>query len=218
MTAGLQWDESTYHYTDSRNDIAQIFQQSDPIRFILGKPILTQPGTQFFYNGGLTNLLGEIVHRASAMRTDAFADEYLFSPLGITDRQWQMLPNDVLYTSGDLKLRPRDMAKLGYLYLNQGVWKSQQIISKSWVEASTHPFIRTDPQREGGTYGYQWWLNTIEVNGIQIESFSARGWGGQNIIVMPALRMIIVTTAGYYDDHSDFHLEVLLQIILSALM
>ena len=217
MTSGLEWDESTYPYTDVRNDVAQLFRQSDPIRYILNKPLETEPGILFYYNSGLTNILGEIIRKASGMRADVFAREYLFSPLGITDYEWQMLPNNVLYTSGDLKLRPRDMAKLGYLYLNSGIWKSQQIVPKWWVEASTDSFIRTIPERENGTYGYQWWVYTYEVNSKQVESSSARGWGGQNIIVFPGLNLVVVTTAGYYDEpHSEFHIELLLYNIIEA--
>lgn len=220
MTAGLEWDESTYPYSDYRNDIYQVFHQSDPIHYILNKPMDTVPGTQFLYNGGCTNILGEIVRKSTGLRADEFADEYLFSPLGITDYEWQELPNDVLYTSGDLKLRPRDMAKLGDMYLHNGSWKGQQIIPAWWIEESTKPYISATPDWENWDYGYKWWLYTYEFNSNQIELFSARGWGGQNIMVLPSLDMVVVTTAGYYDEPElEFHIGVLLmqKILASAL-
>ena len=197
MTSGLEWDESTYLYTDPRNDCAQLFHQSDPIRYVLGKPVATEPGVQFLYNSGNTNVLGEIIRKATGLRADEFADEHLFAPLGITDFWWKELPNEVCYTSGDMKLRPRDMAKFGLVYLNEGSWKGEQILSGEWVEASTTPSITVDPYSD---YGYQWWIHNHEVNTEQIPSFSARGWGGQNIIVFPDLDMVVVTTAGYYDE------------------
>ncbi len=215
MTSGLEWDESTFSYSDPRNDVFQLFHQNDPIRFILNKPMVTEPGTQFLYSSGSANVLGEIIRKTTGLRADDFAREYLFSPLGITDYKWVILPNNVLFTSGDLKLRPRDMAKLGDLYLHDGVWKGQQIISEWWVEKSTRSFINADP---GWEYGYKWWLYTYEINSQQIESYSARGWGGQNIIVFPSLDMVVVTTAGYYDDRDlEFQIGVILiPKILSA--
>jgi CubicO group peptidase (beta-lactamase class C family) len=219
MSAGLEWDESSTPYSDPRNDLYQIWHQIDPIRFVLDNPVVTEPGTQFYYNSGLTNVLGEIVHKAVGVRADDLAHEYLFSPLGITDYQWEELPKHVLYTSGDLHLRPRDMAKLGELYIKDGMWNGQRILSEWWVEKSTESFINTDPDWVDWDYGYKWWLYTYEINSEHIEIFSAKGWGGQNIIVFPSLDMVIVTTAGYYDEpEKEFHIELLIPRIISSAM
>jgi len=163
-------------------------------------------------------VLGEIIRKATGQRADDFAGEYLFSPLGITDCKWKELPNNVLFTSGDLKLRPRDMAKLGNLYLQKGIWKGQQIISEWWVEESTISFISALPDWVNWDYGYKWWLYTYDFNSEQIESFSAQGWGGQNIVVFPGLEMVVITTAGYYDEPQlEFHIDVLMmQKILAS--
>ncbi|MBN1272937.1 MAG: serine hydrolase [Candidatus Aminicenantes bacterium] len=171
----------------------------------------SEPGTQFLYNSGTTNVLGEVIRKTTGLRADDFADLYLFTPLGITDCLWAILSNNVCYTSGDLKLRPRDMAKLGALYLHDGIRNERQIISKEWIEESTKSFISTDPYRMNWEYGYQWWLNTYKVQSRQIPFFSALGWGGQGIIVFPDLDMVVVTTAGYYDEPDlEFHIDVLL--------
>ena len=218
MTSGLEWDESTYLYTDPRNDLSQLWSTNDPIRFILNRPIVTEPGTQFHYSSASTIVLGEIIHKATGLRADEFAREYLFTPIGVTDYQWRVLPNNVLYASGDLKLRPRDMAKLGDLYLHDGSWKGIQIISEWWVDKSTNSFISASPNWVNWDYGYQWWLYTHEVNTQHIESFSASGWGGQKIFVFPSLDVVVVTTAGYYDEPQlEFQIGVLLiPTILSA--
>jgi len=218
MSSGLEWDESTHPYSHPGNDIYQLFHHSDPIRYVLDKPIETVSGTQFLYSSGSTNVLGEIIRKGTGLRADDFAVEYLFSPLGITDYEWKELPNDVLFASGDLKLRPRDMAKLGDLYLHKGIWKSQQIISASWVDVSTRSYINATPNGVNWDYGYQWWLYNYEVDSGVIESFSARGWGGQSIIVFPDLDMVVVTTAGYYDEpHLEFHINAfVIPLILSS--
>ena len=96
MSSGLEWDESTYPYSHPGNDIYQLFHKDDPIRYILNKPIVSEPGTQFLYSSGSTNVLGEIIRKATGQRADDFANEYLFSPLGITDCLWKELPNNVL--------------------------------------------------------------------------------------------------------------------------
>jgi len=217
MTAGLQWDESSIPYTDPRNDIAQLFQQDDPIRFILSKPVTTEPGVHFLYNGGCTNVIGEIIRKTSGLTVDDFSATYLFTPLGISDYQWQELPHEVIYTSGDLRLRPRDMAKLGAVYLNGGLWKDQLIISKEWIEVSTKPFIHATPELE---YGFQWWVYNFEFDSVPLKSFSARGWGGQNIIVFPDLDLVVITTAGYYDEPGlEYHINgLLIPAILSAVL
>ena len=218
MTAGFEWDESTYPHTDPKNDLSQVWISNDPIRFILNRPIVTEPGTQFNYNSGSIIVLGEIIRKATGMRADDFARDYLFTPLGINDYKWEELPNDVLYTSGDLRLRPRDMAKLGELYLHGGVWNGQQIISEQWIEVSTKSFISAAPEYMNWDYGYLWWLYNFEMNSQQIETFSASGWGGQKIIVFPSLDMVVAITAGYYDEPElEFQIGgLLIPVIVSS--
>ena len=137
MTSGCEWLEMDVPLTDTeRNDLIQLFIEPDPIEYILAKPVVAEAGTQWYYSGGDVNLLGEIIRRATGLRIDYFAEKYLFNPLGITDYEWKFLNPDIVYTSGDLKLRPRDMAKFGYLYLNRGIWDGKNIISQEWIEAS----------------------------------------------------------------------------------
>jgi CubicO group peptidase (beta-lactamase class C family) len=116
MTAGLSWDEWTYPYTDPRNDAAGMASTSDFFRYVLEKPIATMPGTKFVYSSGISLTLGEIIHKVSGVHADKFADHYLFKPLGITEFYWGKAPNGTVNTLGGLALRPRDMAKIGYLF------------------------------------------------------------------------------------------------------
>jgi len=145
MTSGIDWDDESTSYFDPRNDMYQLFNSHDPIKYILSKDLAVTPGTIFDYANCNTNVLGEIVRQASDERLDKFAERYLFSKLGITDFEWQMLPNDVVFCSGDLRLRPRDMAKFGYLFLNGGIWKGERVISQQWIDISTQKFI--DPNK-----------------------------------------------------------------------
>jgi CubicO group peptidase (beta-lactamase class C family) len=216
MSSGIQWDDETYPYTDPRNDLHQLFNVSDPVRYILSKDIIETPGTVFAYRNCNTNLLGEIVRKASGQRLDAFSENYLFTYLGITDFDWQMLPNNVVFASGDLRLRPRDMAKFGQLYYNGGVWNQEQIISENWINESVRTRFYMSSNRWEDGYGYQWWTKTFRSGANSYQTYFAQGWGGQCIFVFPAIDMIVVYTGGNYYTSSPM-LELINNYILPAL-
>ncbi|MFQ5633587.1 MAG: serine hydrolase domain-containing protein [bacterium] len=214
MSAGLQYDEWSYPYTDSRNDHVRMNRSSDPIRFVLGLPVEAAPGTKFVYNSGLSITLGGIIEKASSMRIDEFVETYLFGPLGISEYYWWKYPNGTFQTGGGLYMLPRDMAKFGLLYLNGGVWNGDQLISSEWVEKSTTAHISIDTN---WSYGYQWWLRTYQANSHAYASFSARGWGGQYIFVFPDMEMVVVFTGGNYSTPEPVD-EILTRFILPAVL
>jgi CubicO group peptidase (beta-lactamase class C family) len=197
MSAGLEWDEHTYPIGDPRNDLMMwLSHPGDLVRFVLERPVVTDPGTQFNYSGGLTNVLGEVVSRAGGLRLDQFSQEYLFAPLGITDFSWWVLRPDFVYASGDVSLRLRDMAKLGQLYLQGGVWEGEQVVPAEWVEASASPYFTfPSPWHGHRGYSYGWWPMTAEYGA---GAFAASGWGEQAIIVLPEFDMVAVFTGGSY--------------------
>jgi CubicO group peptidase (beta-lactamase class C family) len=213
MTSGLEWDDETYSYFDPRNDMYQLFNNVNPIRYILSKAIVETPGTIFAYRNCNTNVLGEIVHKATSQRLDKFAEDNLFRKLGITDFEWQMLPNNVVFCSGDLRLRPRDMAKFGYLFLNGGMWKDERVISQDWINISTQKLIDPNNYSTNYTwadgYGYQWWV-WEDIHGVEYHAYFASGWGGQWIIVCPSENMVVVSTAGNYYTEMIMPIESIL--------
>jgi CubicO group peptidase (beta-lactamase class C family) len=181
MTAGLSWDEWTHPYTDPRNDAAMMASKADFFRYVLERPVATPPGAKFVYNSGISLMLGEIVHKVSGLSADKFAERYLFLPLGITNYYWQKAPNGVVNTLGGLWLRPRDMAKIGQLFLNGGRWNGKQIVSEEWIKESTKQQVgagQLPAWFSADGYGYQWWLGSFQVRGQTFESYSARGQGG----------------------------------------
>ena len=137
-------------------------------------------------------LLSAIIERTTGQTVHDFAAQYLFGPLGITSWEWEQ-GNDNLYNTGwGLHLRPVDMLKIGQLFLANGSWNDQEIISSSWVSLAT-----TD---QGNNYGFQWWLTDQDTN------YSARGWGGQFIFMVPQKKMVVVTTAGNFNGGNGFQL------------
>jgi CubicO group peptidase (beta-lactamase class C family) len=215
MTSGLGWNgmEVFVGSRDPRNDLIQLFQVEDPVDYILAKPQVSEPGTRWYYHGGGTNLLGVIIHRATGMRMDRFAEQYLFTPLSIEKYEWDFISDDIVHASGNLALRPRDMAKLGYLFLKNGWWGNNQIVSKEWVIQSTQKLANTT---SGEGYGYQWWVKTYHRNNRAFKTYYAAGWGGQRIIAFPEYEMVVVFTGGNYVTYEPVD-EIILDNILPAL-
>jgi len=154
------------------------------------------------------------------LSADKFAERYLFEPLGITDYYWSKQPGEIVETGGGLFLRPRDMAKIGLLYLNGGRWHGKQIVSAKWVKESTKNQAGSmelpDWVMAADGYGYQWWLGALKVDSQDIRFYSARGRAGQYIVVFPKQQMVAVFTGMNDNILMNQPLEMLQRYILPA--
>lgn len=200
MSSGLAWDESSTSYEDPSNDVTQLFNAEDPIEYILSLPLVDPPGTQFLYNSGGTNVLGAILREATGRSLLEFGNEYLFDPLNVEGGSWMGLPGDHLFASGGLFLRPRELAKIGSLLLNDGYWKGTQVITGEWIAASVSEHVPTQGRTLplAHAYGYQWWIQDYAVEGRTFSTYMAAGWGDQYMIVFPEHDMIVVMNGGNY--------------------
>jgi len=204
MTSGLQWDEWGAPNNSVDNDaIGLWFYEKGPINFVLERPLVYEPGTNFTYNGGGMDVLGEILKNATKMNIDEFSEKYLFEPLGIDSFDWyNRFENGMIDAASGLKITPRDMVKIGVTFLNNGAWNGKQIISEQWVKksATTYPGntgIKLPGEDSGRVgYSYSWWTKQISNSGKDINIFWAGGWGGQRIMVFPELNSVIVFTGG----------------------
>jgi len=221
MTSGLQWNEMdvSVNTRNEKNDIIQSFHAADPIEYILAKPVVAEPGTRWYYSGGDVNILGEVIRKATGLRMDDFAQQHLFTPLGIKEYKWDFMNPDIIHAAANLKLRPRDMLKFGQMYLDGGMWKGKRILSRQWVERSTKAQQRVSPESwqesEGERYGYQWFLRTYHTRSGAYESYLRTGWGGQRIVVLPGLEMVVVFTGGNHAT-PDPENEIMIRYILPA--
>ena len=155
MMSGIGFNEQLVPYDDPRNDYFKMMNSSDPVQYFLNLPMAHEPGTYWMYNSGGSHILSAVINECTGQTTLSYAEETLFGPLGISNVLWES-DNQGVYCGGiGLSLTPRDMAKIGYLYLNNGTWDSQQIVSASWVNASSH--IQHLMSVDHG-YGYGWWM------------------------------------------------------------
>ena len=192
MRTGIRWDEESTEYTDPANNCAVMEGKKDWVRYVLEQPMAEEPGKTFVYNSGATQLLSYLIRKATGKQADDYAKEHLFGPLGI-EFSWKRTPRGLADTEGGLYLKPRDLAKLGTLYLNDGVWKGQRILPETWVKTSTEPITPTN--EKGLDYGYQWW--------VAPDAYVAWGYGGQLLLVAPKDDLIAVFTGwNIYDKPS----------------
>jgi len=206
MTSGLEWDEWHGAHGTTANDMDRIYFecQDDPVACILGRDLISTPGEEFTYSGGNMIVLGEVLKNATGTNILDFGKKYLFEPLGIDSVYWYHFNNGAFACDGSVFMKPRDMLKIGITFLNDGMWNGQRIISKEWVEKSKTSYrnntgidIPLDDTGKNG-YAYTWWTNEVNGPNGKVNLFQASGWGGQEIIVIPDLDMVVVFTGGNY--------------------
>jgi CubicO group peptidase (beta-lactamase class C family) len=210
MTTGIEWDESSVAYTDPRNSCAAMEAAEDWIQYVLDRPMAFEPGERYEYNSGATQLLSHLLAKATGRPADDYAKEHLFGPLGI-EYAWKRTPKGLADTEGGLYLRPRDLAKLGHLYLKDGVWEGKRILPEGWVEDSTSAKVATGSPH--WSYGYKWWV--LSGKGAPA-AFAARGYGGQYCIVVPALDLVAVFTGWNIYDRPAMDPRLALERVLGA--
>ena len=159
----------------------------DWVQHTLDRKMVQEPGKNFCYDSPGIHLLSAILQESTGMTALEFAHQYLFEPLGIKGAIWEGDPQGYTRGWGDLHLYPQDAAKIGYLFLADGIWDGNQIVPADWVEQATKPLINAGDD----DYGYGWWISDA--------SYGASGRGGQRIYVVPSLNAIVVTTGGGFE-------------------
>ena len=215
LTSGFDWDEKSFPYSDPRNTETQMVATNDWMKFVLERPIRSQPGIEWVYNTGSVHLLSGIIKHATGQFVDSFAESSLFQPLGIQNYEWNKDPQGYPTTGATkqgLRLYLRDIAKFGYLFLNDGKWNGQQVVSQTWVEESTRKHIDFD---DGNGFGYLWRTGVSTITGYEIPFYYAVGYGGQTIHIVPEFNIVIVFTC--WDEAQDADIFVPLLKIYSAI-
>ena len=220
MRHGWDWDEWTHPYSDSRNNLGEIYRNHpDHVKGLLDLPMETTPGSTYAYSTIASVALGAAVENSSGLQLEDFADQFLFEPMEITSHIWDFTPVGRAHTGGGLWISSRDMAKFGQLYLNGGVWNGQQLISNQWIEISTQDHVNLN-YGHSDNYGYQWWDKTFNLSdGRSIYTYSAQGNGGQFIYIVPELNSVVVFTGSSYNSPNMYQAVTLMrQFVLPSIL
>lgn len=211
MSSVLECDDWNEY---SRGNEERMYIVEDWVKFLLDVPVRGRMrlgekqeelpyGRAFSYCTAGVFTLGQVIARTAKTPVERFARQHLFDPLEITGAQWLFNPRDEAMTGGGLRLKSRDLLKLGQLYLNRGVWNGKQIVPEKWVAESLRPHARID---EGTEYGYLWWLKTFKAKDRAYKSAFMSGNGGNKVFIFPEQQLAVVINSTYYGQR-DMHTQ-----------
>jgi CubicO group peptidase (beta-lactamase class C family) len=207
--SGVSFDEA---YDKAAGNETDMGYTDDWVKYTFDLPLIDTPGSKGRYNSGNPITLGRIIEITSSVPLRDYAIKNLFGPMGISNFKWRFKPDKS--ESEDycqLYMRPRDMAKFGLLYLNNGLWNNRQLLPAEWVATSTskHAVV------QGVDYGYLWWLKYLDADGTRYFSFAAQGNGGQKTYIFRPQHLVVVVTGGNYNTPSPSN-ELVKKFILPA--
>ena len=187
MTSGLDGNElaDAFEYNNWVN-------APDQLTYTINKTLVHTPGTYFAYSSGVAHLTSAILTQTTGWSTLQYAMQHLFTPMGIGWPKWSTDKRGIYNGGAGLKITPQDMLKIGKLYLNNGRFNGERILSESWIEKATtiQIALSSNIMSFAQGYGYYWWIGNINSR----DYFFANGWGGQFIVVVPELELIVVAT------------------------
>jgi CubicO group peptidase (beta-lactamase class C family) len=209
MSAGFRWNEEGL-------SMSNWYSSSDWLKFTIQLPQENNPGDVFNYNSSISHLFSIILSKSTKTSTLDFAKRNLFEPLGIQSASWLVDPQGYYIGGFGLLLSARDLAKIGFLYLNNGYWKDQSIVSENWVKESIDQQIQAGSHPIYGTfgYGYHWWVKKVDG----CSSFRAWGGRGQFIVVVPELDLVIAVTSKTAQPHppTSIHYSPLFDLVAAS--
>lgn len=210
----------------SRGNEERMYVLEDWVKFTLDLPIKgfapgrTNPsqspyGRSFSYCTAGVATLGGVLECATGAKVADFAQANLFAPLGIDAAEWKYSSLGLALTGGGLRLRGRDLLKLGQLYLDHGVWRGSQIVSEEWVRRSLTPRVRIDDNDE---YGYLFWTRAFAANEKRYATWYMSGNGGNKVAIVPELDLVAVLASENYNAPGmhDVTTRLLEEAILAA--
>jgi CubicO group peptidase (beta-lactamase class C family) len=212
MTSGIEWDERSLPYEyGSGNSQMEMMESPDSVQYVLDLPMSHTPGEHWVYSAGASILLGAIVQQVANQTAEEFAEEYLFEPLGYGFSSWLEVSGGWCNAPSGLYLTTRDIAKLGFLYLNNGTWNGTQILPSDYISNAIEPIeIRNDFGSEFD-YGWHWWIRA------DLGIYYAWGRHGQKIMVAPEHDLVVAFTAHVPDEEYDPEFDLFRDYILQSI-
>ncbi|MGE0439090.1 MAG: serine hydrolase domain-containing protein [Gemmatimonadales bacterium] len=190
MTGGFDWNENL-PYIDPRNNAVAMEASGDWVKYTIDLPMARDPGTEFNYSSGETELLAEIFFRATGVDIEEYAARHLFHPLGIERWYWKRIPTGLIDTEGGLYLEASDLARLWQLFLQNGVWNGERVLAADWVKESVTPAVRVANRPGSSSYGLKWWLHPHPEDSARFV-WAGSGFGGQLPVAIPDRELVVV--------------------------
>ena len=190
MTGGFDWNENV-PYIDPRNNAVAMEASRDWVQYTINLAMAREPGAEFNYSSGETELLAHIFRQATGSDIEEYAAKYLFAPLGIERWFWKRTPSGLIDTEGGLYLEARDLARIWYLFLQNGTWQGTRLLSADWVKASVTPAVRVGNRSGAPHYGFKWWLFENPADTTR-SVWSGSGFGGQLPMAFPERDLVVV--------------------------
>lgn len=217
MRTGIEWHETDRPLNETNTTI-QLEGSNDWIQFTLDQPLDAAPGEKWTYNSGGSHLMSGVIKQATGKYVDAYAEEHLFGPLGINNYHWKKTPRGFPDTEGGLYLEAEQLAKIGYLYLKDGVWDGKRILPEGWVKDAVAARVEA-VNSAGFGYGYQWWRvdRLAGESSDSPEIWAGLGYGGQYLIVIPDLEMVgVVNSWNIFERPKQSILPAFVQTMLRS--
>jgi len=209
-TSGLAADDNDEASPGNERTMSTQRRQPDWWKYTLDLPMAHHPGSRYAYSSAGMNLMGAALTTGTGTWLPELFDHTVARPLEFGPYHWNLMPTGEGYLGGGAWLRPRDLLKVGQVYLDDGVWKGRRIVDASWVTSSTAQHVEISGASTGldaeqfpnfynkGADGYSWHLNQLRSGDRVYREYEASGNGGQLLIVIPELDLVVVFTAGNY--------------------
>lgn len=210
MRLGLEWNEWDPPYTSPDNQMLRFYEtETDFSKSLLDLPIAADPGTAFAYSTPAIVSLGQAIENRSPLTLIDFGLANVFAPLEISNVEVLRTPTGLPDLGRGLFLAARDFLKFGQVYADGGTWNGGRIVSESWIDESFVPYTGlhwSEPEKfdwQLSGYGYLWWLGYFEIDGRQIAAYAARGYGEQNLLVMPEIGLVVAVFSHAFNSEDD---------------
>jgi CubicO group peptidase (beta-lactamase class C family) len=215
MSSGYDCDDDGDGRPGNEETVTQQDRDPDWTRMILDVPLVREPGAQAVYCSINPHLAGAVLARATRRSIPDLMRQLVAEPMGMRGYYVPLTPLGEAYLGGGWRFRPRDFMKLGQLYLDGGTWRGRRIVSEDWVRRSTEPRY---PMGSNARYGYLWWIMDYPYAGRTVRAYYASGNGGQEVMSIPALDLVIAVYGGNYNERAGLMMvnDLIPRLILPA--
>lgn len=202
MTSGFDCDDggSPKNSPGYEDNFWDQDKEPDFYKWTLALNMIRQPGEKAVYCSAGANLVGGVVARAAKQSPQELFQKLLADPLGIKRYYLSLSPAGDFVLAGSARFEPRDFMKFGQLHLSDGVWNNRRIYTPEWSRRATSPLVEFTSGNRTRQYGYLWWLKDYLYKGRNVRAFYASGMGGQIVMAIPELDLVMAFYAGSYND------------------